>query len=286
MSESYSESFTSLVQIKKFSIALWRKHFGKLQQSGNLKARESNMGKNAHEMPHWSQWVVASDMQLTIALQAAASSWWEKPPALELTSTSFSSSSMSPAAASRHLPVSANSNLPVSQVSRGTISPSSALRCQAFISACIMVTLYWEKKIKAFLSVARIDDHKCHLFHIENQENLSPGIDTLFSLTHGISPEEGFFRHRTIDVYSALIQLKVSDIFTLTLRRGDFLIHHKMKLLLWTSERDVIFIPHYISSCSIHSVPSALTIPSHSTSRANVMRVPRCAPPWCAQPSH
>lgn len=237
------------MQIIKFSIALWRKRFGTLQQSGDLKARGSNMGKNVRETPRWSQWVDTSDMQLTIALQAVASSWCEKTPALELTSTAFSSPSMPPAAASRYLPVSANSNpTPSPRSPREQSVLPLPFRCQAFISACIMVTLYQKRK-EAFLSVARVDDHTCHLFHTENRENLSPGIDTLFSLTHSRSPEECFLRHRTTDLYSAPIQLKVSDIFSLMLHRGDFPIHHKMKLLLRTSEQDVIFMPHYISSC-------------------------------------
>lgn len=96
-SESYSESFTKMVQILKFTIALWGKHSGELQQSGNLNAYESNVGKNAREIvefpqqPRWSRLVVTSDVQFPSVLQGVARSWGYESPSLQLTSTGFSS---------------------------------------------------------------------------------------------------------------------------------------------------------------------------------------------------
>lgn len=79
-SESYSGSFTKMVQILKFTIALWGKPSGELQQSGNLKAYESNVGKKARGIaelppqPRWSQWAVTNDVQFPSVLQGVASS--------------------------------------------------------------------------------------------------------------------------------------------------------------------------------------------------------------------
>lgn len=49
-SDSYSEPFRNLIQMLTFSTALWGKHFGKGQQSGNLQACDSDVGKSAQEV--------------------------------------------------------------------------------------------------------------------------------------------------------------------------------------------------------------------------------------------